>query len=107
MLMLPNVGILDAQGTLAAWGYIGIDGSFATLYVLPAYRGRGLASCVAVELLGRLGRGDFRDLGYHGRSGWVHADVHEGNRESEGVMRSLGGEVGWVTSYVWVDSAKF
>lgn len=107
MLMLPNVGVLNAERKLVAWGYIGIDGSFATLYVLPEYRGKGLASYVAVELLGRLSRGEFSDLGYEGKSGWVHSDVHDGNKESEGVMKSLGGKVDWVTSYVWVDSAKF
>ncbi|KAG0648239.1 hypothetical protein D0Z07_5371 [Hyphodiscus hymeniophilus] len=31
MLMLPSVGILNEEGKLIAWGYIGIDGSFATL----------------------------------------------------------------------------
>jgi GNAT superfamily N-acetyltransferase len=107
ILMLPNAGLLNAEGKLVAWGYIGIDGSFATLYVLPEYRGKGLASYVAVELLGRLSRGEFSDFGFHGKSGWVHSDVHDGNRESEGVMKSLGGTTEWVTSYVWVDSARF
>jgi hypothetical protein len=107
MLMLPNVGISNAEGKLIAWGYIGIDGSFATLYVLPEYRGMGLASLVAVELLGRLNKGEFADWGYHGKSGWTHSDVRDGNRESEGVMKSLGGNVGWSSNYVWVDSAKF
>lgn len=107
MLMLPNVGLLNAKEELVAWGYIGIDGSFATLYVLPEYRGKGLASLVAVELLGRLSRGDFADLGYQGESGWAHSDVHDGNRESEGVMKSLSGKVGWKSSYLWFDSDKF
>jgi GNAT superfamily N-acetyltransferase len=51
MLLLPNVGILSEAGKLVAWGYIGIDGSFATLYVLEEYRGKGLATSVAVELM--------------------------------------------------------
>ena len=107
MLTLPNVGILDEAGKLIAWAYVGIDGSFATLFVLEEYRGRGLASYVAVELLGSYGRGAFADLGFDGSSGYVHADVKVGNGESEGVMMSLGGKVGWVSSYVWVDSEKF
>ena len=107
MLTLPNVGILNEAGKLIAWGYIGIDGSFATLYVLEEYRGKGLASYVAVELLGSYGKGAFADLGYDGSSGWVHSDVKVGNVESEGVMRSIGGKVGWVSSYTWVDSEKF
>lgn len=106
MLMLPSIGILDSEGRLVAWGYIGIDGSFATLYVLPKHRGKGLASYVAVELLGRLGRGEFSDLGFDGKSGWAHSDVHAGNCESEGVMKSLGGVVRCVTSYLWIDSDK-
>lgn len=107
MLMLPNVGLLNKGGKLVAWGYIGIDGSFATLYVLPDYRGRGFASLVATELLGRLSRGQFSDLGFHGKSGWAHSDVYVGNKESEGVMKSLGGEALWVNYYLWVDSSKF
>jgi GNAT superfamily N-acetyltransferase len=107
LLLLPSVGLLNEDGKLVAWGYIGIDGSFATLYVLPDHRGKGLASRVAVELLGRLERGAFRDLGFDGSSGWVHADVKVGNKESEGVMKSLGGSVGWESSYLWIDSEKF
>jgi hypothetical protein len=37
MLMLPNIGILNEEGKLVAWAYIGIDGGFITLYVLPEY----------------------------------------------------------------------
>jgi hypothetical protein len=106
-LILPSVGVLNEDGKLVAWGYIGIDGSFATLYVLPEYRGRGLARYVAEQLLGRLARGEFRDLGYAGESGWVHADVKMGNARSEGVMRALGGEVRWGSNYLWVDGDKF
>ena len=106
MLILPNVGILNEAGKLIAWGYIGIDGSFATLYVLEEYRGKGLASYVAMELLGSLQNGKFVDLGYDGSSGWVHSDVKNGNTGSEGVMMSLGGKIGWVSSYTWVDSDK-
>jgi hypothetical protein len=107
MLMLPSVGLLNQDGKLVAWGYVGIDGSFATLYVLPEYRGKGLASVVAVELLSRLDRGEFGDMGYGGKSWWVHSDVYAGNGGSEGVMKSLGGYVGWESTYIWIDSEKF
>lgn len=107
MLMLPNVGILNEEGKLVAWAYIGIDGAFITLYVLPEYRGKGLATYVAAEALGSLDKGEFVDLGFDGSSGWVHSDVKAGNAGSEGVMMSLGGKVGWVSSYIWVDSEKF
>ncbi|TVY92781.1 hypothetical protein LAWI1_G001055 [Lachnellula willkommii] len=102
-----NVGIMDSDGKLAAWGYLGIDGSLATLYVLPEHRGRGLATQVAVELLSRYERGGFADLGYAGRSGYVHSDVKVGNRESEGVMKSIGAEVRGTSSYLHVDSDRF
>ena len=102
-----NVGIMDAEGKLAAWGYLGIDGSLATLYVLPEHRGKGLATRVAVELLSRYERGEFADLGYAGRSGYVHSDVKVGNKESEGVMKSIGAKVNGTSSYPHVDSDKF
>lgn len=107
MLFLPNVALLDEEGKMAAWGYIGIDGSLATLFAVPEYRGKGLAKYVARALLGGLGRGAFSHLGYDGKSGWVHADVKAGNAASEGVMKELGGNVAWESSYVWVDSEKF
>ncbi|KAF4625801.1 hypothetical protein G7Y89_g12365 [Cudoniella acicularis] len=102
-----NVGIMNEEGKLVAWGYLGIDGSLVTLYVLPEYRGKGLATQVAVHLLGRLNRGEFSDLGCFGKSGWVHSDVKVGNEGSEGVMRSLGAKIGWTSSYIWVDCEKF
>lgn len=106
LLILPNVGILDAGGKLVAWGYIGIDSSFATLYVVPDHRGKGLASVVARELLGKLARGGFAHMGYAGASGWVHADVARGNGGSEGVMRAVGGTTAWESEYVHVLSEK-
>lgn len=106
-LILPSVGLLNEKGLLVAWAYIGIDGGLATLYVLPDYRGKGLASYVAEELLRRLDVGDFKDMGYDGKSKWVHSDVKARNEGSEGVMKSLGGKVWWTSNYVWVDSDKF
>jgi RimJ/RimL family protein N-acetyltransferase len=102
-----NVGIMNPEGELCAWGYLGIDGSLATLYVLPEYRGKGLATQVAVELLTRLERGEFSDLGYAGKSGYVHSDVKVGNEGSEGVMKSIGGKVEWQSAYLHVDSDRF
>ncbi|KAL3425676.1 acetyltransferase [Phlyctema vagabunda] len=106
MLALPSVGILNPEGKLVAWGFTGIDGSFATLYSLPECRGRGFATYVAKELLGKLGRGEFRDLGFDGESGWAHSDVKVGNEGSEGVMRSIGGEVVFRAWYMMIDSDR-
>jgi hypothetical protein len=33
--------------------------------------------------------------------------VKKGNKESEGVMKSLGGKISFQSSYIWIDSAKF
>jgi GNAT superfamily N-acetyltransferase len=106
-LTLPSVGLLNEEGLLIAWSFIGIDGSLATLYVLPEYRGRGLASYVAGELLRKLKGGDFKDMGYDGTSGCVQSDVKDGNEGSERVIRALGGKILWTSNYVWVDSDKF
>jgi hypothetical protein len=62
---------------------------------------------VVGELLGSLDGGEFADLGFPGSSRWVHSDVKAGNAASEGVMMSLGGKMGWVSSYTWIDSEKF
>lgn len=102
-----NVGIMDAHGKLVAWGYLGIDGSIATLYVLPEHRGKGLATQVAVELLNRYERGEFADLGYAGKSGYVHSDVKPGNEGSERVMKSIGAKLSWQSSYLHLDSDRF
>lgn len=107
MLELPNVGILDLEQKLAGWGYIGIDGSLMTLYVLEKYRGLGFATYVAKELLSRLGKGEFKNLGFEGETSWIHSNVKMGNEGSEGVMRSIGGKVHCVARYVGIDCDKF
>lgn len=105
--LLPSVGVLNESGLLVAWGYIGIDGSFATLFVQPEYRGKGLSKIVAVELLRASQAGEFADMGFDGKSGWVHSDVYEGNEGSEAVMRSIGGRIEAQSFYIWIDSEKF
>ncbi|APA07758.1 hypothetical protein sscle_03g025280 [Sclerotinia sclerotiorum 1980 UF-70] len=106
LLAQPSLCLLTTEGEMIAWAFIGIDGTFATLYVQPPYRGQGLASYIARLLVYRLGCGEFRDLGFTGESGWVHADVKEGNSGSEGVMRALEGKKGWVSSYFWADCER-
>ncbi|EPE29733.1 Acyl-CoA N-acyltransferases (Nat) [Glarea lozoyensis ATCC 20868] len=97
-----NICILDPEKEMVAWAYIGVDGSLATLYVEPAYRGMGFAKVVARGLLRGAEGGMFADLGVRG-SGWCHADVGEGNGGSEGVMGGLGARVGWRCAYLRVN----
>ncbi|KAB8300354.1 hypothetical protein EYC80_000537 [Monilinia laxa] len=106
LLAQPSLCFLTSSSEMVAWAFIGIDGTLATLYVLPSHRGQGLATHIARELVLRLGREDFRDLGFSGESGWVHSDVKEGNMGSEGVMRGLEGKRSWVSSYLWVDCGE-
>ncbi|KAK9245094.1 hypothetical protein V1506DRAFT_539165 [Lipomyces tetrasporus] len=102
--MLPNEGLLDKTGKLVAWAYLGIEGALATLYVLPEYRGKGVANYIAGELLKKLGNGNFKHMGY--QSPWVHAEIAEENKASIGVALKLGGKLAWESRYVWVDSDK-
>ncbi|TGO37504.1 hypothetical protein BHYA_0095g00020 [Botrytis hyacinthi] len=105
LLAQPSLCLLTPECEMVAWAFIGIDGTLATLYVLPSHRGLGIATYVARELIRRFGLGDFADLGFNGSSGFVHSDVKEGNAGSEGVMRVLGGKRSWESSYLWVDCA--
>ncbi|KAF5879315.1 putative gnat family protein [Botrytis fragariae] len=105
LLAQPSLCLLTPESEMVAWAFIGIDGTLATLYVLPSHRGLGLATYVARELIRRFGLGEFADLGFNGSSGFVHSDVKEGNKGSEGVMRALGGKRSWESSYLWVDCA--
>lgn len=107
MRALPSAALLAAEtGKLVAWAYLGVDQSFATLYVLPDYRGRGLARCVGAALLRGLRDGAYVHMGYDGASGWAHADIHDGNHGSVGVVSSLGGRDLGRSVYVSVDAGK-
>jgi ribosomal protein S18 acetylase RimI-like enzyme len=106
-LQLPSMAILDAKGILVAWGYIGPDGTLATLFVQPDFRGKGFAKIITVELLDRLYAGDFIDMGFDGSTGWAHSNVYDGNVESEAVMMAIGGKKICTTSYIWIDSDRF
>ena len=56
------------------------------------YRGRGLAKAVTRKLFGD-------HLGDYGDDGWGSVDVFVENQESQGLCRSLGGRLGWLTSW--------
>jgi hypothetical protein len=101
--------LLNEKSEMIAWAFIGLDGSLCTLHVVNDFRGRGLAKRVSLELLSRYARGEFADLGVGELgegSGWVHAEVGEGNAASEAVMRALGGRTQWKTGYIGFDLDK-
>lgn len=117
LLDLPNCALMDGKGEMVAWGFLGIDGSLATLFVREEWRGRGFANLVAGGLLQGLREGKFgtvvgRDArgglirAYDGESGFVHSDVHHGNEASMAVMRRLGGVTESESSYMWIDTSK-
>lgn len=116
---LPSVAILNDGGEMVAWAFVDVDGSLATLFVVPEQRGKGLAKAVAGGLLGKLGRGEFRGIsgGQNGAvngddgllpfgqgSGWVHSEVKEGNSRSEKVVEGLGGKRCGMSRYVFIAS---
>lgn len=114
---LPSVGLLDHEGKLIAWAFVDVDGSLATLYVVPEHRKKGLARTVAKLLLEKLHTGDFKILvdGVQKREGneafrpfgigsqWIHTEVKEGNVGSEKVVESLGGTKCGFSRYTFVD----
>ena len=105
MLTLPSAALLEHHGSLISWAYIGIDGSFATLYTVPEYRGRGLGTFVVTTLLTQLRDGKFSDLGFHGQTGWTQSDVAQSNTKSNKLMRRLGGDTRWSSVYCRLDLA--
>lgn len=102
LITLPSAALLDDNGKLLSWAYIGIDGSFATLYTLPDHRGKGLGSRIAKTLLTDLHTGKYAKIGFSG-TGWVQADVAHDNEESARIMKRLGGETRWQTMYCRID----
>ena len=116
---LPSVAILAESGEMVAWAFVDVDGSLATLFVVPEQRGKGLAKAVAGSLLGKLSRGEFRGIsgGRDGTlndddgllpfgqgSGWVHSEVKEGNSRSENVVGGLSGKRCGMSRYVFIAS---
>ncbi|KAI0482981.1 hypothetical protein GGR56DRAFT_670800 [Xylariaceae sp. FL0804] len=95
--LLPSTALYLDDGRPIAWGFLGPDSSLTSLHCEPDYRGRGLAKAVAAKLL--------RDhLGRYGEdSGYGFADVAPDNPSSQGVCRSLGGEIMSQVSWSVID----
>ncbi|ROW01619.1 hypothetical protein VSDG_02255 [Cytospora chrysosperma] len=90
----PSVAVRDAEGTLVAWGFMGVAGTLSTLHVEEPYRGKGIAKAVATKV--------FREHSF-GDDGWGSADVHVDNVQSQAVCKSLGAEYGWKTCWTVID----
>ncbi|RYP72676.1 hypothetical protein DL771_004012 [Monosporascus sp. 5C6A] len=92
VVLLRSTAIKLEDGTPVAWALLGPDSSLSSLHCEPEYRGRGLAKAVAVKLM-RDHLKDYGDEGY----GW--ADVAPDNPSSQGVCKSLGGQIAWTVSW--------
>ncbi|CAG7969706.1 unnamed protein product [Penicillium salamii] len=98
----------DADEQPIAWGFLGMDGSLATLHVEPEHRGRGLALPLSKEIMcrgmapdGLFGPRSFEfDSQTQDRVGaWAHSDVSGVNAASRRVMEKIGGQV--LTTVTW------
>ncbi|RYP19425.1 hypothetical protein DL767_009648 [Monosporascus sp. MG133] len=101
VVLLRSTAIKLEDGTPVAWALLGLfgtdarvgpDSSLSSLHCEPEYRGGGLAKAVAVKLM-RDHLKDYGDEGY----GW--ADVAPDNPSSQGVCKSLGGQIAWTVSW--------
>ncbi|KAF2969501.1 hypothetical protein GQX73_g4076 [Xylaria multiplex] len=90
--LLPSTALYLDDGTPVAWAFLGPDSSLSSLHCEESYRGRGIAKAVAVKVLKDHLR-DYSDEPY----GW--ADVALDNIQSQGVCKSLHGQVGWQISW--------
>ncbi|KAI0189405.1 hypothetical protein EV127DRAFT_341399 [Xylaria flabelliformis] len=90
--LLPSTALYLDDGTPIAWAFLGPDSSLSGLHCEEAYRGRGIAKAVAVKVLQDHLK-DYSDDGH----GW--ADVAPDNLQSQGVCRSLNGQVKWQISW--------
>ncbi|KAI0459434.1 hypothetical protein F5B21DRAFT_301871 [Xylaria acuta] len=90
--LLPSTALYLDDGTPIAWAFLGPDSSLSGLHCEEPYRGRGIAKAVAVKVLQDHLK-DFSDDGH----GW--ADVAPDNIQSQGVCRSLNGQVKWQISW--------
>ncbi|KAF2099424.1 hypothetical protein NA57DRAFT_55394 [Rhizodiscina lignyota] len=110
LALLPSVAIFREENSggdsPVAWGFLGPDGSLASLHVEPNYRGRGLAKKVTTKILNEQLKVFDEEEG-KSEQGWIcNSDVALDNLESTGVARSLGGRPGWVVYWVRVNLEK-
>lgn len=100
LAVLPNVGVFSTStGEALAWAFVGLDASLTTLHVEKGYRGKGLAKAVTTKLFLEKMDGFWEE----GLRRLAHGYVIDGNKESEGMCRSLGGRSEWMCYWVRVD----
>lgn len=88
----------EQEPSPVAWGFLGLDGSLATLHVEPEHRGKGLAVLLSREVMRRgMASGKY---GAPGPLAYAHADVALGNKASRRVMEKVGGKE-WRWSVTW------
>lgn len=97
MRLLPSAAVVDkTTDALAAWAFLGADGSLTHLYVEEAYRGQGLAKAVSLKLY-------HEEIPNYGSDSYAHADVEIQNEESQGVAKRLGGDQLWTIHWYVCD----
>ena len=101
LMTLKSVGVFEEKtDTPVAWTFLGLDGSLTTLHTEPEYRGQGIAKAVATKIF----REHAPELAVdEAGDAWAHADVYEGNVQSESVCKSLGGQPSVKILWVRID----
>jgi ribosomal protein S18 acetylase RimI-like enzyme len=99
LAVLPNLGLFTESGQLVSWAFVGLDASLTTLHVEPEWRGKGLAKALTTKLFW-----EKMDLFWEdGMKKLAHGYVIVGNKESEGMCRSLGGKSDWEVYWLRLD----
>ncbi|KAM0819535.1 hypothetical protein AB5N19_05351 [Seiridium cardinale] len=96
LVLLPSTAIKLEDGTPIAWAFLAPDGSLASLHCEELYRGQGFAKAVAIKLM----QDHLKD---YGGDDYCAADVAPDNAQSQGVCRSLGGNIMWTVSWSRID----
>ncbi|KAK5172138.1 uncharacterized protein LTR77_003776 [Saxophila tyrrhenica] len=98
LAVLPNLAIFEGDVPVA-WAFIGLDASLSTLHVEEPYRGQGLAKALTTKLF----REEMGRFWKDGGENLAHGYVIDGNKQSEGMCRSLGGKSGWWVYWLRVE----
>jgi ribosomal protein S18 acetylase RimI-like enzyme len=103
LMTLKSVAVFDEKtNEIVAWTFLGLDGSLTSLNTMTEYQGRGIAKAVTSKIFREWAGLAVDEEG----NAWANADVYEGNMQSIGVCRSLGGQSMWKTYWVRIDIGK-